>query len=312
MSQQETELDQLVHRLESDHIAFLLIQFVDIHGAAKVKLVPARTLARRRGTGRGFAGGAVWGMGQGPHSHDMFARVDLDTYTPLPYEPGVARFAADLYVDGQPHPYCPRVNLKRSARGSAASSVMFSTSASSPSFSWSSRTPTARSGLGPARSRRPGQALLRLQGDVGRTRLSACAQRRPRTPRLGRLPVRSRRRQRPVRDQFPIRRRVDHRRSLNVLPDDGRPARPAIRRDRDVHGQAVLEPHRLRRPHALSPGRRRHAAGTCFSIEPIRAGWVSRRSLISSSAACSSTPRRSAPSPRRRSTATSGFRWARP
>jgi glutamine synthetase len=31
----------------------------------------------------------------------------------LPYEPGVARFAADLHVDGEPHPYCPRVNLNR-------------------------------------------------------------------------------------------------------------------------------------------------------------------------------------------------------
>ena len=64
-------------------------------------------------TGAGFAGGAVWGMGQGPHSHDMLARADLGSYTPLPYEPGVARFAADLYVDDKPHPFCPRVNLKR-------------------------------------------------------------------------------------------------------------------------------------------------------------------------------------------------------
>jgi glutamine synthetase len=113
MPQQETELDQLVGRLETDHIAFLLIQFVDIHGAAKVKLVPAGTLRSVAESGAGFAGGAVWGMGQGPHSHDMFARPDLGTYTPLPYEPGVARFASDLYVDDGPHPYCPRVQLKR-------------------------------------------------------------------------------------------------------------------------------------------------------------------------------------------------------
>jgi glutamine synthetase len=43
----------------------------------------------------------------------MLARADLATYTPLPFETGVARFAADLYVDDRPHPYCPRVNLKR-------------------------------------------------------------------------------------------------------------------------------------------------------------------------------------------------------
>jgi glutamine synthetase len=113
MSHVNAELSQLGHRLENDGIAFLLIQFVDIHGSAKVKLVPAKTLKAVAETGAGFAGGAVWGMGQGPHSHDMFARPDLATYTPLPYEPGVARFASDLYVDGEPHPYCPRVQLKR-------------------------------------------------------------------------------------------------------------------------------------------------------------------------------------------------------
>jgi glutamine synthetase len=106
-------LVKLEHRLQDDAIAYLLIQFVDIHGAAKVKLVPAHCLGEVAALGAGFAGGAVWGMGQGPHSHDMLARADLETYTPLPYEPGVARFAADLYVDGKPHPYCPRVNLKR-------------------------------------------------------------------------------------------------------------------------------------------------------------------------------------------------------
>jgi glutamine synthetase len=113
MSHLDAELTKLKHRIEVDGIAYLLIQFVDIHGGAKVKLVPAGTLRAVAESGAGFAGGAVWGMGQGPHSHDMFARPDLDTYTPLPYEPGVARFASDLYVDEQPHPYCPRVQLKR-------------------------------------------------------------------------------------------------------------------------------------------------------------------------------------------------------
>jgi glutamine synthetase len=113
MSQADSQIAQLGNRFQEDGIVHLLIQFVDIHGAAKVKLVPAQTLRAVAETGAGFAGGAVWGMGQGPHSHDMQARADLATYTPLPYEPGVARFAADLYVDGRPHPFCPRVNLKR-------------------------------------------------------------------------------------------------------------------------------------------------------------------------------------------------------
>jgi glutamine synthetase len=100
-------------QLEQDGIEYLLVQFVDVHGAAKVKMVPSDALDDVLDTGAGFAGGALWGLGQGPHSHDMMARVDPASYTPLPWKPGLARFAADLHVDGQPHPFCPRVNLKR-------------------------------------------------------------------------------------------------------------------------------------------------------------------------------------------------------
>ncbi|REJ95154.1 MAG: type III glutamate--ammonia ligase [Planctomycetota bacterium] len=94
-------------------IEFLLAQFVDLHGSAKVKMVPASSLDAVIDDGAGFAGAAVWGVGQGPHSHDMLARIDLDSYTPLPWMPNTARFAADLYVDGESYPYCPRTNLKR-------------------------------------------------------------------------------------------------------------------------------------------------------------------------------------------------------
>jgi glutamine synthetase len=99
--------------MQKDGIEYLLVQFVDIHGAAKVKMVPTEALDDVADIGAGFAGGAVWGMGQDASSHDMMARIDLASYTPLSWKPGMARFAADLYVDGQPHPFCPRANLKR-------------------------------------------------------------------------------------------------------------------------------------------------------------------------------------------------------
>jgi glutamine synthetase len=108
-----SDRDPLRMRLEKDKIDFLLAQFVDLHGAAKVKMVPASALDDMIEVGAGFAGGAVWGVGQGPHSHDMMARIDPDSYTPLPWLPNTARFAADLYVDDKPHPFCPRLNLKR-------------------------------------------------------------------------------------------------------------------------------------------------------------------------------------------------------
>ena len=113
MQANESRLANLESQFEADGVSYLLVQFVDLHGAAKVKLVPVSAFRHAVEVGAGFAGGAVWGVGQGPHSHDLCARVDPESYTPLPYEPGIARFAADLYVDDEPHPYCPRVNLGR-------------------------------------------------------------------------------------------------------------------------------------------------------------------------------------------------------
>jgi len=63
-------------QLQKDAVEYLLVQFVDIHGAPKVKMVPAEALDDVIDSGAGFAGGAVWGMGQDASSHDMMARID--------------------------------------------------------------------------------------------------------------------------------------------------------------------------------------------------------------------------------------------
>ena len=105
--------EKIRQQLEKDGVEFLLAQFVDINGSPKVKMVPVSSLDDMIDDGAGFAGAAVQGLGQGPHDHDMLARIDLGSYTPLPWLPNTARFAADLYVDGESYPYCPRTNLKR-------------------------------------------------------------------------------------------------------------------------------------------------------------------------------------------------------
>lgn len=113
-------VEEIRQQLDRDQVKFVLAQFVDIHGTAKVKMSPVEALEMLVHEGAGFAGAAVWGMGQGPHSHDMMGRIDLDTYTPLGWKPGTARFASDLYVDEKPYPLCPRVNLKRVLDGARA------------------------------------------------------------------------------------------------------------------------------------------------------------------------------------------------
>ena len=99
--------------LESDNIDYILAQFVDINGTPRCKGVPVSAIDQYLAGSAGFAGGSIFGLGQGPHEHDMVAMPDLSTYTVVPWEKGVARFASDLQVDGEPWKYCSRGTLKK-------------------------------------------------------------------------------------------------------------------------------------------------------------------------------------------------------
>ncbi len=60
--------------LETNQVKFVLAQFVDIHGVAKTKAVPVEHFEDIiLEDGAGFAGFAVWGMGQEPQDPDYMA-----------------------------------------------------------------------------------------------------------------------------------------------------------------------------------------------------------------------------------------------
>jgi glutamine synthetase len=105
--------EELRRRLKDDGIDYILAQYVDLHGTARCKGVPVRAFDQFLEGSAGFAGAAVWGMGQGPHDHDMIGIPDLATYTVVPWERGVVRFACDIVVDGRPWACCPRTVLRR-------------------------------------------------------------------------------------------------------------------------------------------------------------------------------------------------------
>lgn len=108
---------EINHFIDANNIKYVLAQFVDIHGVAKTKSVPAGCLNSVVEKGAGFAGFAVWGMGMEPHGPDFMARGDITTLTRVPWQPGYARIACDGYVNDEPHPYCSRVVLKRQLAG---------------------------------------------------------------------------------------------------------------------------------------------------------------------------------------------------
>ena len=101
-------------------IEFLFAQFVDMHGKPNAKLVPAHHLDDLLTDGAGFAGFAAGDIGQGPHDPDLIAMPDVRSYTPLPWKPGVARFAGDVTVEGEEWPYCPRTILRHQLDRAAA------------------------------------------------------------------------------------------------------------------------------------------------------------------------------------------------
>ena len=105
--------ESIAQRLADDGVTYMLAQWVDIHGTPRCKGVPASALEQFLGGSAGFAGAATVGMGQGPHDHDLIGMPDLATYTPVPWETGLVRFACDIEVDGQPWPYCSRTALRR-------------------------------------------------------------------------------------------------------------------------------------------------------------------------------------------------------
>ncbi|MDR0672903.1 MAG: type III glutamate--ammonia ligase [Zoogloeaceae bacterium] len=100
--------------LTDNHVKYVFAQFVDIHGAPKVKVVPADHFDDIITNGAGFAGGAVWGLGLEPASpKDYMAVGDPDTLTLVPWQPGYARIVCDGHIGGKPWLYDARVVLKK-------------------------------------------------------------------------------------------------------------------------------------------------------------------------------------------------------
>jgi glutamine synthetase len=98
--------------LKDNDVKYVLAQFVDIHGVAKVKSVPADHLEDILKTGAGFAGGAICGMGIEPNGPDYMAVGELGTLSLMPWQPGYARIICDGHVEGKPYAYDSRVVLK--------------------------------------------------------------------------------------------------------------------------------------------------------------------------------------------------------
>ena len=106
-------IDDIRRRSDERGVEFYFAQFVDMYARPSAKLIPAANLDDLVTDGAGFAGFAAGEIGQFPSDPDIAAIPDLSSYTPVPWEPTLARFACDIYVDGEEWPYDPRTILRR-------------------------------------------------------------------------------------------------------------------------------------------------------------------------------------------------------
>ena len=111
----DPDVHEVTARLQAQGIHSLLVQFADIHGVGKGKLVPVSNLADWVAIGAGFAGPSIWGTGLprlGERS-EYYGRVQLGTIRPLPFMPGVAHAVCNGFAGGQPLQTCSRQVLKK-------------------------------------------------------------------------------------------------------------------------------------------------------------------------------------------------------
>ena len=107
------------------NLRFVSLQFTDIVGAVKSVQVPMHQLEEAVERGKWFDGSSIEGFARIAES-DMFLVPDLDTFSPIPWEPGIgadgkeklhtgsARVICDVFMpNGEPFAGDPRGVLKR-------------------------------------------------------------------------------------------------------------------------------------------------------------------------------------------------------
>ncbi len=125
MASDATRLEQIRSTIADRGIEFIFAQFVDMYGRPSAKLVPAAQLDGLVEDGAGFAGFAAGEIGQLPSDPDIAAIPDLDSFTLVPWQPNLARFACDVTVEGAAWPYCPRTILRNVLAGAAQQGYEF-------------------------------------------------------------------------------------------------------------------------------------------------------------------------------------------
>jgi glutamine synthetase len=115
---------EILERMKAADIDTLRIDFSDMYGITRSKIVPAKRLDEVLEEGINCAKPTFsldlaynippgTGTADEVNYEDMAIIPDPDTFSVVPYQENTARFIGDIYVDEKPFPYSPRWLLKR-------------------------------------------------------------------------------------------------------------------------------------------------------------------------------------------------------
>lgn len=97
--------------LSAPGVSFLLPYCADLQGILRGKLVPVSQFETLRTHGTGFGAAALQGMGLGPHTAELMAKIDPAAGSLLPWDSTIAAYPANLYFHDEAFSYDPRFIL---------------------------------------------------------------------------------------------------------------------------------------------------------------------------------------------------------
>lgn len=108
-----SHLTDIKQQLRAQGVKYCVGAYVDIHGVPKGKVVPIDHFEHFAQGSELYTGYALDGLGQSPNDDEIASVPDVTRGCPLPWNPEVAWFPADLHFHGEPYPLSTRVALKR-------------------------------------------------------------------------------------------------------------------------------------------------------------------------------------------------------
>jgi len=119
------EIDQLKQQCLEQGIKYGIASYVDIHGACKGKFVPVHHFKQMFAGSELFTGAALDGVPQDISDDEVAAMPDIASMQQCQWNPELAWFASDLYLNGKPFEACSRNILKRQLAKAASMGFVF-------------------------------------------------------------------------------------------------------------------------------------------------------------------------------------------